>query len=149
MRSCIGPVINGPDAASYRFQLDWYFPELAALFFLMAIVVGLVAKLGDKGITDTIVRGAADFIAVGLIIVLARGVTVIMSNALITDTVLNALDDTVEGTSAGLFGGLRFLLNIPLAFLVPSSSGHAGLAMPVLAPLGDFADVNRLIVVTA
>jgi uncharacterized ion transporter superfamily protein YfcC len=68
---------------------------------------------------------------------------------MITDTVLNSLEDAVEGTSAGVFGGLMFLLNIPLAFLVPSSSGHAALAMPVLAPLGDFAGVSRAIVVTA
>lgn len=142
-------IIEGPDAASYRFQLDWYFPELAALFLVMAVVAGIVAGLGEKGIADTVVQGAGDFIAVGLIIILARGVTVIMSNALVSDTVLNALEDTVEGTSAGVFGSLMFLLNIPLAFLVPSSSGHAALAMPVLAPLGDFAGVSREMVVTA
>ena len=142
-------VIQGPDADSYRWQLDWYFPELAALFIVMAVVVGLVAGLGEKGMTDTVVRGAGDFIAAGLIIVLARGVTVIMNNSLITDTVLNALEDTVSGTSAGVFGALMFLLNIPLAFLVPSSSGHATVAMPVLAPLADFAGVSRAIVVTS
>lgn len=142
-------VISGPDADSYRFQLDWYFPELAALFFVMSIVIGVVAGLGEKGLTDTIVEGAGDFISVGLIIVLARGVTVIMNNAIITDTVLHALESTVEGTASWLFGPLIFLLNIPLAFLVPSSSGHATLAMPVLAPLGDFAGVDRSVVVTA
>ena len=42
-----------------------------------------------------------------------------------------------------------YLINIPLAFLVPSSSGHATLAMPILAPLGDFASVSRAMVVTA
>jgi uncharacterized ion transporter superfamily protein YfcC len=42
-----------------------------------------------------------------------------------------------------------FVVNVPLAFLVPSSSGHATLAMPVLAPLADFAGVGREIVVTA
>jgi uncharacterized ion transporter superfamily protein YfcC len=142
-------VIDGTEAASYRYQLDWYFPELAALFFVMAVVIGLVAKLGEKGITDTIVKGAADFISVGLIIILARGVTVIMNNALITDTVLNSMEGRVEGSSAGVFGVLMFLLNIPLAFLIPSSSGHAALAMPILAPLADFAGVSRAIVVTA
>ena len=142
-------VINGPDADSYGWQLDWYFPELAALFLVMAIVVGLVAGFGEKKLTDTVVSGAGDFISVGLIIVLARGVTVIMSNAKITDTVLNALEGAVEGTSSVVFGGLMFLLNIPLAFLVPSSSGHAALAIPVLAPLGDFAGVSRSTVVTA
>ncbi|MDO9496522.1 MAG: YfcC family protein, partial [Nocardioides sp.] len=35
-------VINGPDAASYGWQLDWYFPELAALFIVMSLVVGLI-----------------------------------------------------------------------------------------------------------
>jgi uncharacterized ion transporter superfamily protein YfcC len=141
-------VIHGPDATSYGFQLDWYFPELAALFIVMAIVIGLVAGLGEKGMTDTIVSGAGDFVSVGLIIVLARGVTVIMNNAKITDTVLHSLEGVVSGTPKWIFGPLVFLVNIPLAFLVPSSSGHAALAVPVLAPLADFANVKRGLVVT-
>ena len=142
-------VINGPDAESYGWQLDWYFPELAALFLVMSIVVGLIGGLGEKGLTDTLVRGAGDFIGVGLIIVLARGVTVIMNNSQITDTVLHSMENAVSDTSNGVFGALMFLVNIPLAFLVPSTSGHAALAMPILAPLADFAGVQRAIVVTA
>ena len=142
-------VINGPDAVSFGWQLDWYFPELAALFIVMALVVGLVGGLGEKGLTDTIARGAGDFIGVGLIIVLARGVTVIMNNAEITGTILHSMENLVDGTSAGLFGAVMFLINLPLAFLVPSTSGHAALAMPILAPLADFAGVERAMVVTA
>jgi uncharacterized ion transporter superfamily protein YfcC len=142
-------VIDGPDAASYGWQLDWYFPELAALFLVMAVVIGLVAGFGERRLTDTIVAGAGDFVAVGLIIVLARGVTVIMNNSQITGTVLHALEGAVDGAPKALFGPLMFLLNIPLAFLIPSSSGHATVAMPILAPLGDFAGVSRSVVVTA
>ena len=142
-------VINGPDAASYAWQLDWYFPELAALFVVMAIVVGLVGGLGEKGMTDTIVKGAGDFIGVGLIIVLARGVTVIMNNSEITGTILHSMENIVESTNSGVFGFLMFMINLPLAFLVPSTSGHAALAMPILAPLADFANVERAVVVTA
>jgi uncharacterized ion transporter superfamily protein YfcC len=142
-------VINGPDADSFGWQLDWYFPELAALFIVMSIVVGLIGGLGEKGLTDTMVRGAGDFIGVGLIIVLARGVTVIMNNSQITDTVLHSMEGIVDNTSSGLFGALMFLINLPLAFLVPSTSGHAALAMPILAPLADFANVPRAMVVTA
>ena len=142
-------VVNGPDAASYGFQLDWYFPELAALFIVMAVVVGLVGGLGEAKLSATISQGAGDYVAAGIIIVLARGVTVIMNNSQITDTVLSSLESAVSGTSSALFGGLMFLVNIPLAFLIPSSSGHATLAMPVLAPLGDFAGVSRAVVVTA
>ncbi|WP_460715500.1 YfcC family protein [Nocardioides dilutus] len=142
-------VIEGPDAASYGWQLDWYFPELAALFVVMALVVGLIGGLGEKGLTDTIAKGAGDFIAVGLIIVLARGVTVIMNNSEITGTILHSMENLVNDSSNALFGMGMFLVNIPLAFLVPSTSGHAALAMPILAPLADFAGVDRAMVITA
>jgi uncharacterized ion transporter superfamily protein YfcC len=142
-------VINGPSAESYGWQLDWYFPELAALFIVMSIVVGLIGGLGEKGLTDTLVRGAGDFVGVGLIIVLARGVTVIMNNSSITDTVLHSMENAVSNTSSGVFGAVMFLINLPLAFLVPSTSGHAALAMPILAPLSDFAGVSRAMTITA
>jgi len=142
-------VINGPAAASYGWQLDWYFPELAALFIVMSLVVGLIGGLGEKGLTDTIVKGAGDFIGVGLIIVLARGVTVIMNNSEITGTILHSMENAVSNTNNAVFGALMFLVNLPLAFLVPSTSGHAALAMPILAPLADFAGVSRAMVVTA
>lgn len=142
-------VISGPDASSYVWQLDWYFPELAALFVVASIVVGFIGGLNEKDLTATLVRGAGDFIGVGLIIVLARGVTAIMNNTYITDTVLHSMEDLVSGTSSAVFGAAMFLINLPLGFLIPSSSGHAGLAMPILAPLADFAGVSRATVVTA
>ncbi|MGZ8735989.1 MAG: YfcC family protein [Nocardioides sp.] len=142
-------VISGPDAESYGWQLDWYFPELAALFIVMSLVVGLIGGLGEKKLTDTIVSGAGDFIGVGLIIVLARGITVIMNNSQITDTVLHSMENAVSNTSSAVFGILVFLINLPLAFLVPSTSGHAALAMPILAPLSDFANVSRAMTITA
>jgi uncharacterized ion transporter superfamily protein YfcC len=129
--------------------LGWYFPELAALFIVASIIVGMVGGLGEQGTVETIISGAGDFLGAALIIAVARGVTVIMNNAQVTDTVLNSLEDLVSDTSSGVFATLMFIVNLPLAFLVPSSSGHAVLAMPILAPLADFAGVGRSIVVTA
>jgi len=42
-----------------------------------------------------------------------------------------------------------FVINLPLTFLVPSTSGHAALAMPILAPLSDFAGVSRAMTISA
>ena len=131
------------------FTLGWYFPELAALVLVAAIIIGLVGRLGEEGMVNNIVSGMGDFMGAALIIAIARGVTVIMNNAGITDTVLNALEGIVSSLSGPLFGVVMFIANIPLAFLVPSSSGHATLAMPIMAPLADFAGVSRAIVVTA
>jgi uncharacterized ion transporter superfamily protein YfcC len=128
---------------------DFYFPEAAGLFLVMAVVIGLIARLGEEGTVTTIVAGAADFIGAALIIVFARGITVVMRNAYMTDTILHWMEKAVSGSSAGVFAILAFLVNIPIAFLVPSSSGHAALVMPILAPLADFAGVSRALVVTA
>jgi uncharacterized ion transporter superfamily protein YfcC len=128
---------------------DFYFPESAALFLVMAVVIGLIARLGEEGTVTTIVAGASDFLGAALIIVLARGITVVMRNAYMTDTILHWMENAVSGSSQGAFAILAFLVNIPIAFLVPSSSGHAALVMPILAPLADFANVSRSIVVTA
>jgi uncharacterized ion transporter superfamily protein YfcC len=128
---------------------SFYFPEAAALFFVMAVVIGLIAKLGEEGTVNTIIAGASDFLAAALIIVLARGITVVMKNTYMTDTVLHWMEDAVAGSSQGPFGVLTLLVNIPIAFLVPSSSGHAALVMPILAPLADFANVSRSVAVTA
>jgi len=127
---------------------DFYFPEAATLFIVMAVVIGLIARLGEEGTVTTIVAGASDFLGAGLIIVVARGITVVMKNAYMTDTILNKMESAVSGTSSGAFAIVAFLVNIPIAFLVPSSSGHAALVMPILAPLADFAGVSRAIAVT-
>ena len=129
--------------------LGWYFPELAAVFSVGAVLIGLVGGLGEEGTVTGIIAGAGDFIGAALIIAVARGVTVIMNNAGITDTVLHALEGVVSGLPSGAFIVVMYLVNILLAFLVPSSSGHATLAMPIMAPLGDFAGVSRAMVVTA
>ncbi|WUC10444.1 YfcC family protein [Streptomyces sp. NBC_00564] len=137
------------DATPYGFELGWSFPQLAALFLCAAVLIGLVARMGEQKLSATIIQGAADFISPALVIVLARGVTVIMNNSKITDTVLHSIEGVVKGTSSGVFAIIVFVVNLPLAFLIPSTSGHATLAMPILAPLADFAGVSRAVVVTA
>ena len=105
--------------------------------------------LTRRQLSETISAGAGDFISAGLVIVLARGVAVLMNNAQITDSVLHAMEGAVDNLSSGVFAVMMFVVNLPLAFLIPSTSGHATLAMPIMAPLGDFADVSRSLVITA
>jgi uncharacterized ion transporter superfamily protein YfcC len=128
---------------------SFYFAQATVLFIVMSVVIGLVAKLGEKGTVDSIILGAGEFLGAALIIVLARAVTVIMKNTYITDTILHWTENAVTNTSGGVFASVAILVNLPIAFLVPSSSGHAALVMPILAPLADFANVPRSLSVTA
>lgn len=131
------------------FELNWWFPQLAMLFVIAAVVIGLVARMGEKKLVSLIQQGMADMIGPAIVIVLARGVAVIMNNTQTLDTVLNSMEQAVSGASAGVFAVLVSVVNMPLAFLIPSSSGHATLAMPLLAPLSDFAGVGRDLTITA
>ena len=127
----------------------FYFAQATVLFIVMSVVIGLVAKLGEKGTVNAIVAGAGEFLGPALIIVLARAVTIVMKNSYITDTILHWCENAVTSTTGGIFASVALLVNMPIAFLVPSSSGHAALVMPILAPLADFADVPRSLSVTA
>jgi uncharacterized ion transporter superfamily protein YfcC len=122
---------------------------MTASFLAFAILIGLAARMPEGRFVDSFVDGSRDLLGVALIIGIARGVTVIMNNGLITDTVLNAAEQAVSGLGGIAFINLMFLLFLPLSFLIPSSSGLATVAMPIMAPLASFAAVPPQLVVTA
>ena len=129
--------------------LWWWFPEMTASFLLFSIVIGLVARIPEGTFTETFVDGARDLLGVALIIGVARGITVIMNNGEITDTVLHWTELALGDVGKTAFAIVMFLLFLPLSFLIPSSSGLATVAMPIMAPLAGFVDVPKELVVTA
>jgi uncharacterized ion transporter superfamily protein YfcC len=129
--------------------LGWWFRELTALFLLFAIVIGLAGRMGEQELTGGFVDGARDLLGVALVVGLARGISVIMNNGLITDTVLDWASHLVAGLPPVPFIITVWLIYLPLSFLIPSSSGLATVSMPVMAPLADFAGVPKHLVVTA
>jgi uncharacterized ion transporter superfamily protein YfcC len=129
--------------------LNWWFPELTALFLLFAIIIGVVGRMSEQALTSNFIDGARDLLGVALIVAVARGISVIMNNGLITDTVLHWTSQVVSGLGPVAFANVVFILYWPLAFLIPSSSGLATVTMPIMAPLAGFAGVPTQLVVTA
>ncbi len=129
--------------------LWWWFPEMTASFLLFAIIIGLVAGMREGELTATFVDGARDLLGVALIIGIARGITVVMNNGQITDTVLHWAETSLDGVSESGFAVVMYLLFLPLSFLIPSSSGLATVAMPIMAPLAEFTGASPSLVVTA
>ena len=127
----------------------WWFPEMTACFLFFGILIGLIGRMGEKQLVDTFIDGARDMLGVALIIGVARGITVIMNNGLITDTVLNWCEKAVSGLGGVGFIIVTYLVYLPLSFLIPSSSGLATVSMPIMAPLASFAGVPSYLVVTA
>lgn len=95
------------------------------------------------------VAGASDLLGVALVIALARGVTIIMEQAQISDTLLFWLSNGVSHMSGVIFSTVMFFVFILLGFFIPSSSGLAVLSMPVMAPLADVVGVHRDVIISA
>ncbi|MDZ4736061.1 MAG: YfcC family protein [Rhodospirillaceae bacterium] len=127
----------------------WWMAEMTGLFFAAALVIGIVARLGEKSLVENFVSGARDLLGVALIIGLARGIVVVMDNGMITDTILHWAEISVAGLHSVAFINVIYWIEIVLSFFVPSSSGLAVLSMPIMAPVADFAGVERDLVVTA
>ena len=127
----------------------WWFPEMTAEFLLFAIIIGLIAGLSESVLTSSFIDGARDLLGVALIIGIARGITVIMNNGKITDTVLHWIENALGGTGEVAFLIIMFLLFLPLSLVIPSTSGLATLSMPIVAPLAGFLGVSTALVVTS
>ncbi|MFT7059248.1 MAG: putative ion transporter superfamily protein YfcC [Pseudorhodobacter sp.] len=127
----------------------WWMAEMSGLFLFAGIGIGLIGRLGEKGLVDAFVGGARDLLGVALIIGLARGIVVIMDAGHMTDTILHWAEGMVVGLNQIVFINVMYWIQVILSFFVPSTSGLAVLSMPILAPVADFAGVARSLVVTA
>jgi uncharacterized ion transporter superfamily protein YfcC len=127
----------------------WWFPELTALFIFASIVIGIVARMNEQALTSNFIDGARDMLGVALVVAIARGISVVMTNGLILDTILHWTEQALGGLGEVAFINLVFLLYLPLSFLIPSSSGLATVTMPIMAPLAHFNNIPAHLIVTA
>jgi uncharacterized ion transporter superfamily protein YfcC len=144
----VDPETHETVTEAFSWELGWWLPELSAMFIVMAIAVGVVGRLGQAGTANAIVKGIVDFTGPAIIVPVALAVSVILTNTQTLDTVLNAMEGLVSGTSNVVFTLLLAVVSLPLGFLVGSGSAGQALTMPILAPLADFAGVDRSLIVT-
>ncbi|WP_417882094.1 YfcC family protein [Xanthomarina gelatinilytica] len=128
-------------------QLEWWFLEMTTVFFIGAILIGIIAKIQEANFVETFVKGAGDLLGVAIIIGIARGVSVLMEDGFISDTLLFHSSNLTEGMNKGLFANVMLFIYGGLSFFIPSSSGMAVLTMPIMSPLADTVGFGREIIV--
>lgn len=125
------------------FRWSWDMPQIGAIFIAMGIVSGVVAGMSGDEICNAFMDGCQDVLMGALIVGIARGVSVIMSNASISDTVVYYLSQMVSSLPASITSVGMLLVQTLLNFLIPSGSGQAVVSMPIMAPLADMVGVTR------
>ncbi len=130
-------------------QKGWFITELAALFVGMGVIAGLVGGMGTERTANAFVEGAKGLTMAALIVGVARGILVVLTEGYIIDTILHSMAITIQNLP-GYFSALgMYAFQCLLNIIVPSGSGQAALTMPIMAPLSDLAGVTRQTAVLA
>ena len=116
---------------------NWWFYEAALWFLVMAIIIGIVNKMGEKGIVDAFIDGADDMIGVILVIAVARGASVLMTVTYLDNYIIYNAAEFLSTLPEVVFIPLNYILHIVLSILVPSSSGLASLSTPIVGSLSN------------
>jgi len=130
-------------------KLHWWFVEMTTTFLVGAIIIGLISRMKESDFLDAFTKGAGDLLGVAFIIGIARGVSILMDDGLISDSMLYYASGVTEGMNKGFFINAMFVIYSGLSFFIPSSSGMAVLTMPIMSPLADTVGIGREFIVNA
>ena len=124
-------------------KMGFDFPEMAACFAALGIIVGLAYGLGINDIMDMMGEGMKDMFYGAMVMLFARAVLYVMTESAIIDTVIHFLAGLVVGKSPMITANLLLWVQTIFNFFVPSGSGQAAITIPILIPLADMGNVTR------
>ena len=129
--------------------LGWGFNHISAEFFVVAILVGVIGGMSIDKTLITYTEGFKELTYAGMIVGLAYGISLVLKEGLIIDSIIYGLFTPLQHvppvlSSIGMMGS-QALLHV----VVPSYSGQAVLTMPILAPLSDLIGLSRDVCVMA
>jgi uncharacterized ion transporter superfamily protein YfcC len=130
-------------------RLGWEFNELAALFFIVGLLAGLLGGLGLGGTAEAFVEGFKSMAFAGLLIGFARAIYIVLNEGEIVDTIVHGLFTPISTLPPTLSAigmmGVQAAIHLP----VPSTSSQAVLTLPLLVPLSDLIGLARQTAVLA
>ncbi len=130
-------------------KLGFYFEELAAVFLITGIAVGIIGGLSADRIVAEMVKGMSEMVYGAFMIGVATSVSLVMQDGNIMDTIIHALASLIQGFAPVISAVLMFIVQTLINFVVPSGSGQATVSMPIMAPLADIVGITRQTAVLA
>ena len=109
------------------------FIDLATLFFVMSLIVGFLSWEGEKKHIHKTVTGAGQLLGVALVVAASGGVSILLdgNHTALGFTISNAISGQIGGMDKVAFAVTTFMIFLPIAFLIPSTSGFAITVLPL------------------
>jgi len=123
--------------------------EIGTLFLAMGLSAGISINMSANNLVKQFLEGAKDIFSAALVVGLAGGIIVILTDGYIVDSIMYGLSKTMQGF--GKLGSLSTMYGIQTALniIIPSGSAKAALTMPIMAPFSDLIGVSRQATVMA
>lgn len=111
--------------------------EIAALFLMAMVVAGIISGYSATEICKTFIESTKSMVSSMLIVGFTRGITVLMQQGCITDTIVYNLVNLLENASKYVAAyGMLILQNI-IKFFINGSTSQATITMPIMAPTAE------------
>ena len=131
-------------------KYEWYLAEMAGLFFLMGIVIGLIYFKGDFNATiNEFMIGCRDIATAVILVCIGRAILIVLQDGNILDTIVYATSIPLEKFPKIIAAWGMYISQGIVNFLIPSSSGQAVVVMPIMSSLADVLDITRQTAVLA
>jgi uncharacterized ion transporter superfamily protein YfcC len=128
---------------------DWWLAEMSALFLVSSILVALFVRMKEKAFIEKFIKGAEGLLSVAFIVGVARGVTIILNEGNISDTILFYSAQLISHMPSTLFIVILLALYVVFTLFISSSSGMAVVTMPIMGSLAIIAGVPGREIVNA
>jgi uncharacterized ion transporter superfamily protein YfcC len=128
---------------------QWYFLELGAAFFALALAAGFIGGLSMDDMARRFIEGAGELIGTALLIGFARAIEIMLSDGLVLHTIVHGLSQPLVAVGAEMSAVGMLVIQSILNFFIPSGSGQAYVTMPIMAPISDIVGVSRQVAVLA
>jgi uncharacterized ion transporter superfamily protein YfcC len=115
--------------------LEWWLLEMSALFVGSSVLLAIILKINEKDFITQFIKGAAELLSVAFIVGVARGVTIVLNDGNISDSILFYSAKLTSGMPPALFIVLLLALFMLFTLFISSSSGMAVLTMPIIGAL--------------
>ena len=94
----------------------WGMKELTVIFLLAAVIIGKMSHMKEKEMISLFVGGCQNILGVAITLGCAKGLSVIMTDGLIMDTILHFGEILMSGVSRVVFPALAYIVYIFLSF---------------------------------
>lgn len=125
------------------FTKGWYINQISAVFIIVAIISGLVARMTVEDMCQTMSKALETCALAAILIGAAQGIKVVMDAGHISDTIAYSFVGVLESLPPILSAIFMTIAQSITNIFIPGGSGKALVTLPIMIPVGDLIGITR------